>query len=142
LSTALRSGVIGTIKRAGWAPLLVLVFWATAAKVFQAYLKWPWLDMPTHFFGGAAAAYFVSTLVLNLRPVVGAVHMAIRLALSFGAVATAAVCWEFAEYASDRLQGTHLNLGVEDTLHDLLMGLLGGLAFVIGNWAGAKGKFS
>jgi hypothetical protein len=43
-----------------------------------------------------------------------------------------AVFWEFAEYASDRLQGTHLNLGVEDTLHDLLMGMLGGLAFVVG----------
>jgi hypothetical protein len=86
-----------------------------------------------------AFAYFVSSLEANLQSVVGPVHMAVRLALAFGAVATMAVCWEFAEYASDRLQGTHLNLGVEDTLHDLLMGMLGGLAFVVGAAVSSRG---
>jgi hypothetical protein len=51
LTTSLRHGV--------WAPGLVLAFWAVAAKGFDAYIKYPNLDIPTHLFGGLASAYFL-----------------------------------------------------------------------------------
>lgn len=31
-----------------------------ATKGFEAYLHLPWLDIPMHFFGGVAIAYFLA----------------------------------------------------------------------------------
>ena len=119
--------LIESLRQGFWAPGLVLVFWALAAKGFAAYLRWPWLDMPTHFFGGIAAAYFIDVCVLNAGRLLGPLHRVFRVLLAFGLVAVCAVLWEFAEYGSDTFLGSHLNLGVEDTLHDLAFGLAGGL---------------
>ena len=107
-------------------PALVLAFWAVAAKGFDAYLLYPWLDVPTHFSGGIAGVCCVDAFLLRLRPLTGRVHAAVRLALAFGLLACAAIGWEFLEYLSDFFLRTHLNLGVADTLSDLFFGLLGG----------------
>ena len=107
-------------------PAGVLVFWAVAAKGFDAYILYPWLDIPTHFAGGIAGVYCFDACLLALRPLLGPVHPALRLALAFGLLACAAIGWEFLEFLSDLAWGTHLNLGVTDTLSDLLFGLLGG----------------
>jgi hypothetical protein len=131
LSPQLRLWITGSLRQALWAPALVLLFWATAAKGFGAYLRYPWLDMPTHFFGGVASAYFFDVCLANLNPVLGPIHALLRLALSFSLVAVAAIVWECLEYLSDLLLGSHLNLGVTDTLSDLLFGLLGALCFVV-----------
>ena len=119
--------LVASLRRGFWAPALVLTFWAVAAKGFAAYLRWPWLDMPTHFLGGVAAAYFIDVCAVNATPFLGPLHRIFRAFLAFGLVAVCAVSWEFAEYASDMFLGSHLNLGVEDTLHDLFFGLAGGL---------------
>ncbi len=107
-------------------PTLVLAFWAVAAKGFDAYLRYPWLDVPTHFAGGIAGVYSVDAFLLRLRPWTGRVHAAVRLGLAFGLLACAAIGWEFLEFLSDYFLWTHLNLGVADTLSDLLFGLVGG----------------
>ncbi len=114
-----------TFSQAFWAPALVLVFWATAAKGFNAYILYPWLDIPTHFAGGIAGVYFLDTALVNLRRILGPIHPVLRLALAFGGLATAAIVWEFLEYLSDFALGSHLNLGVSDTLSDLFFGLFG-----------------
>jgi hypothetical protein len=116
-----------SLRQGFWAPALVLVFWALAAKGFAAYLRWPWLDMPTHFLGGVSAAYFIDVCALNAASLFGPLHRVFRVLVAFGLVAACAVFWEFAEYGSDTFLGSHLNLGVEDTLHDLAFGLTGGL---------------
>jgi hypothetical protein len=51
--------------------------------------------------------------------------------LSLGLTAVTAVVWEFLEFLSDVTFGTHMNLGVSDTLSDLLFGLLGALVVVV-----------
>ena len=125
-----RACLEGTLRRAFWAPALVLLFWAVAAKGFDAYVLHPWLDMPTHFAGGVAIAYFVDTAVSQLERVLGPIHRVFRLTLSFAVTGIAAIWWEFLEFVSDVTLGTKMNLGVTDTLSDLLFGLLGGSGFV------------
>lgn len=107
------------------------MFWATAAKGFNAYILYPWLDIPTHFAGGIAGVYFLDTALVNLRGMLGPIHPALRLLLSFGLLATAAIGWEFLEYLSDFALGSHLNLGVTDTLSDLFFGLVGAALGVV-----------
>ncbi len=120
-----------THQQAGWAPWLVFIFYVVAAKGFNAYVHHPWLDMPTHFCGGAAIAYFVLTAFTNVQAVIGNIPQVIRLLLALGLTAFVAVVWEFLEYSSDILLGTKMNLGVADTLSDLFFGLLGAAVVVM-----------
>ena len=128
-STAIRG-----LRRTWWALAVVLVFWATAAKCFHAYIHHPWLDMPTHFAGGMAISYFFSAAIEEAAEFLGQTPLPIRLISSVGLTALAAVVWEFLEFLSDRFLQSHLNLGVTDTLSDLFFGVTGGVvtAAVIG----------
>jgi hypothetical protein len=123
-----------TLRRAAWAPLLVLGLHLFAALALGLYRIWPPTDIPMHFLGGIAIAFFFAhayraaeELDLLGRPaaVLGEVTV-------FALVGSATVFWEFAEFLFDRYVGTHLQDGVDDTLGDMLMGLLGGLAFLAG----------
>jgi hypothetical protein len=47
------------------------------------------------------------------------------------------VFWEFAEYVYDRAFGTRHQLSLDDTLLDMLLGIIGGGVFLIGSaWTG------
>jgi di/tricarboxylate transporter len=46
-----------------------------------------------------------------------------------GLTCAATVFWEFAEFLSDRYLGTHAQGALDDTLSDMLFGILGGTAF-------------
>ena len=118
---------VRSVREAGWAPATVVVFYAVAAKGFDAYLKWPDLDMPTHFFGGFAITCFFSTATRNWQVSIGTIPKVARLTMAVGLTAMAAAGWEFLEFCSDRLLGTLMNLGVTDTLSDLFFGILGAL---------------
>ena len=61
---------------------LTTVCWAVAARGFDAYVAYPWLDVPTHFAGGIAGVCCLDAWLLALRPWTGPVHRAIRLALA------------------------------------------------------------
>lgn len=119
-----------TFQQAAWAPLVVFVFYAVAAKGFNAYILYPWLDMPTHFCGGVAITYFYSVAIAHSQLRIGAIPKLIQLMLSLGLTAITAVAWEFLEFSSDIILGTKMNLGVSDTLSDLFFGLLGGIVMV------------
>lgn len=116
-----------TFQQAAWAPLIVFVFYAVAAKGFNAYILYPWLDMPTHFCGGMAITYFYSAAIAHSQAKIGRIPNLIQSLLSLGLTAITTIVWEFLEYASDVTLGTRMNLGVADTLSDLFFGLLGGL---------------
>ncbi len=127
----MRSWLKRTFQEAAWAPLAVFCFYAVAAKGFNAYILYPWLDMPTHFVGGIAITYFFLVGTAHAQEVVGSIPCSIQLVLSLGLTAVTAVVWEFLEFLSDVTFGTHMNLGVSDTLSDLLFGLLGALVVVL-----------
>ncbi len=129
----MRNWIMRTLLQAAWAPLIVFTFYAIAAKGYNAYIMAPWLDMPTHFFGGMAMTYFYTVVIKNSQSLVGLIPRLIQMFLSIGLIAITAILWEFLEYASDFAINTKMNLGVSDTLSDLFFGLFGGVIFVTAN---------
>ena len=124
------------VLRAAWAPCLVFLLHVFISRVLNAYLLFPPLDIPMHFFGGVAMAYFLAACVRALgvsseSPALGRVVPAL---LVFSLTCTASVFWEFAEFFSDLLLGTHAQLGLEDTLLDMALGSAGGTLFVAWAW--------
>ncbi len=119
-----------------WAPLAVFVAHVTLSLTFNAYERLPEVDIPVHFVGGIAIAFFFyRTLgILSEYDIVNRVDGLVRAVLLVALTATAAVLWEFAEYASDHVIGTHTQEGLEDTLLDMLLGLLGGFTMVSFLW--------
>ncbi len=118
-----------TVRETWWAVLGVLTFWAVAAKVFHAYVLYPWLDRPTHFAGGCAVAFLCRRGVVNAAHAIGSTPLLVQSVLAIGVAAVAAIIWEFLEYLSDLYLKTRLVLGETDTLSDLFFGLLGATAY-------------
>ena len=133
LSQKFLSAATGILRRYSWFPVSVFLVHEICAHGLDAYRRWPAIDIPLHFLGGMAIAYFAA----------GALHVAgehrllhppdprLRIVLLFGLVTTVAIFWEFAEWIADHTLGTQCQLSLGDTLLDLLMGMLGGLAYLL-----------
>jgi hypothetical protein len=124
---------------AGWAPIAVFGAHLIASQAHfprikdgNAYAEWPWIDVPMHFFGGVAIAYFAwrSLREAAAARVIAATDRLITAMLVFGFTCAAAVFWEFAEFIADRWFGAHVQTGLEDTLGDMCFGICGGLVFI------------
>jgi hypothetical protein len=122
-------------------PVAVLLLHALLSLGFDAYDRFPWLDTPMHVLGGAAVAAAIDRVlaalqrhgwIRTLEPVVAA-------ALVLGASCMAAFTWECAEFFSDRYVGTHSQVGVADTLVDMMLGLAGAAAFLAGRGLLSRG---
>jgi hypothetical protein len=124
------------ILRASWAPWLVFLLHVFASRALHAYLLFPPLDIPMHFFGGVAIAYFFAACAraLGITSVAPAPARIAPALLVFSLTCSASVFWEFAEFFSDRLFGTHAQLSLEDTLLDMALGTAGGALFVAWAW--------
>jgi hypothetical protein len=127
-----------TLRDAGWAPAAVFVLHLVAARVFNAYRRFPDLDIPMHLLGGIAIAFFFHKTFLNASrlQLLPPYHRLNHIALAFGFTCAAAVFWEFAEFLSDRYLGTNAQGDdLRDTLFDMLLGISGGslcLAIILG----------
>jgi hypothetical protein len=119
-----------TLREGGWAPLSVFVIYRVA-KGFGAYLAYPPLDIPTHFMGGVAIAYFYLSAIANAQKLVGNIPVPIQILFAFTCTGTTTVLWEFFEYVSDFFFHTNMILGLEDTLKDMFLGLLGGMILLL-----------
>jgi hypothetical protein len=119
------------LRGAAWAPLSVLGAHAVASLGFDAYRRFPPLDLPMHFLGGAAIAFFFDRLgrAARSRGLLGAPAPIVRAVLLMSLATSAAVFWEFAEFFSDRFLGTRAQLGLEDTLLDMFLGFAGGAGY-------------
>jgi hypothetical protein len=96
---------------------------------FNFYDLYPWIDIPMHFLGGFSVAYMI---VLFLRfwkeeKLITINSKIIFILIIVCAVSFIAVLWEFWEYLMDLIFKTNFILSLEDTLSDLVMGILGGL---------------
>jgi hypothetical protein len=69
----MKTCLLHTFRDAAWAPITVIIFYAIAARGFDAYLRYPWLVMPTHFFGGVAITYFFLAASRHAQPVLGVI---------------------------------------------------------------------
>ena len=122
-----------SIRSAAWAPVAVFVLHLVFSRVLGWYLTVPGLDMPMHFLGGVAIAYFFARSIRleSASPVLGALTTLGRCVLTIALVGLATVVWELAEWTTDSLELTRAQVGLDDTVLDMLLGLLGGVAFLL-----------
>lgn len=122
------------LTRALWPPALVFGVHLVLSRGLHAYDELPSRDLAMHLVGGGAiACCFARTLdALQRHGTVAALDPKLRLVLIFASTCSAAVFWEFAEFLSDRFLGTSSQLGLEDTLADMLLGIVGGVVFLLG----------
>ena len=115
--------------RGGWLPMLVLLIHSVGVRCFDAYDRWPAFDLPMHFGGGIAIAFFFlrSADVFTARRLISPLDSAVLAVLVFALTAAAAVHWEFMEWFVDARFGAGMQMGLNDTLVDMLLGVVGGL---------------
>lgn len=123
--------IVQTLREAAWAPLLVLCPVVLAEGIFDAYTRFPWVDIPTHFLGGIAVTYFFWCASANAQSVAGQFAKVSHTVLSLGGSAAMIILWEFFEFLSDRLLHAHMQHGLRDTSSDIFFGLAGGVAYLV-----------
>jgi hypothetical protein len=117
-----------SLRESAWAPLCVMVFYLSGLAV-HLYDLYPVLDIPSHFMGGMAITYFYRSAIRNSRQLLGETPHLIQALLAFALTGTTTILWEFYEFITDFFLGTHKIRGLEDTLTDLFVGLMGALVF-------------
>jgi hypothetical protein len=122
----LANWMLATLRESAWAPLSVLIFYLVGRSL-GLYNLFPPLDMPSHFIGGVAITYFYRSAIRNSQGIVGLIPSSIQTLLAFTSTGTTIILWEFYENVFDFFFGTHMVRGLEDTILDMLLGLLGAL---------------
>ncbi len=91
------------------------------------YNKIEMADIPMHFVGGAAVGFSFSLMlkIAEARKFLREIHNALSFLFVLSLVALTAVIWEFAEYIVSMMTGLILQNGFDDTMADLLFGLIG-----------------
>jgi hypothetical protein len=118
--------IITTLREAAWAPLSVVLFYGLGLALGW-YDLYPALDIPSHLMGGMAITYFYRSAIQNSQKYIGEIPNPIQILFAFTATGTTAILWEFYENLSDYLLQTRHVFGLNDTLKDLALGLLGAL---------------
>lgn len=121
-----------TLRQAAWAPLTVFIFHLIATKIFNAYHYFPNLDIPMHFIGGFVIAYFFhhASILASEYKLLPSFHKLNHIILVFALTCTTTIFWEFSEFLADRFLGIYTQLGLEDTLFDMLLGIVGGVTWL------------
>lgn len=133
LSKSFFSWIILTLRQAAWAPFTVFTLHLIASKVFNAYYYFPNLDIPMHFLGGLVIAYFFhhALILASEYKLLHSFHKLTHLILVFALTCTTTVFWEFSEFLADHFLGAYTQLGLEDTLFDMFLGIIGGMTWLI-----------
>ena len=123
--------IVRTLREAAWAPLLVVCWVVLVERLFDLFMRFPWIDIPTHFLGGVAVAYFFWRACANAqsaaRPFANVGHAVVSLA----GTATLSILWELFEFLGDHLLGAHMQHGLADTWSDIFFSLAGGVAYLV-----------
>lgn len=124
--------VVAAVRRFGWAPIAVFVAHVVMSRVFGVYEDLPGADIPMHLLGGVAIAHFFlgATTLPQATPILGATSRPGRTILAMALVCTSAVIWEFLEWTGDALQVTNAQGGLDDTMLDQLLGIMGGAVYL------------
>ena len=119
-----------TLREAAWAPLSIITFYAIGLAL-HLYDLFPPLDLPSHLLGGVAITYFFRSAIKNSQRIVGDIPITIQIIFAFTCTGTTIIFWEFYENLLDLFFGTHMVRGLEDTIIDMFLGLLGTLVFTL-----------
>ena len=118
------------LLRAGWAPLAVLIF-------HQWLLRSPYrqqLDFVMHYSGGVAIAFFLWHTLDCFAHRFGQLTPFARYLFTFALACTVGLFWEFAEFFSDLVYGTHIQYNVRETMRDLIADATGALTTLTLTW--------
>ena len=128
----MRHWLLSALYQAGWAPAALFLFHAYASRLLRLNESHPATDIAMHALGGLAIAFFFwrTASLAGAAGVIGAINRTGLSVMVFGLTCAAAVFWEFGEYLSDRYLGTRAQLGLDDTLGDMLVGIVGGVALL------------
>lgn len=123
---------ITSLRRAAWGPVLVFSIHVVVILAFDVYSRYPDFDIPMHFAGGVAIAYFFGACYRSADKfgLLGQPSNVVFPPMILGLTSLAAVVWELAEFAVEQQFGIRTQPGLADTLLDLLMGLLGGVVWI------------
>ena len=119
-----------TLREAAWAPLSIIAFYAIGLAL-HLYDLFPPLDLPSHLLGGVAITYFFRSAIKNSQSLVGDIPIPIQIVFAFACTGTTIIFWEFYENLLDLFFGTHMVRGLEDTIMDMFLGLLGALVLTV-----------
>lgn len=122
--------IIMILREAAWAPLAVFGFYLFGLAI-DLYNRFPFMDIPTHFMGGAAITYFFRSAIRNLKLFFGELPPPIQIVFAFTCTGTTIILWEFYENAFDYLFGTSMVRGLEDTVMDMFIGMMGALVLTL-----------
>ena len=129
---ALLNWIENSLREAAWAPLLVLGI-HIMAHVLNIYDRFPNLDLPMHFFGGLGMAFLLHRASINAyrsgltRPYQPGRHRLFVFTSTF----TVALAWEFSEFVTGWYSAGKTREGMNDTIGDLVLGIIGCLFFLI-----------
>ncbi len=131
---------VQAVRQGGLPAIAVFAFHVVATRGFHAYEHFPSLDIPMHFLGGVAIAYFFhrASIAASERGIIGPFHRVTHAVLVVSLTCTATVLWEFAEYIADRFFGAGSQLSLEDTLGDMFLGICGGITCLGVSWLAGK----
>jgi hypothetical protein len=117
-------------------PVVGYVFLAATLDLVRAYRYWPNLDVPMHYVGAVVLAYVIHRGVRHAgrRGHAVPMHGWLHGLFVFALVCTTSMFWEIGEFASDRLLGTHAQLGLVDTMSDMMLDAIGAATFLLVLW--------
>ncbi len=120
-------------SRAAWAPILVFGVHVVLAKAFDVYTHFPNIDIPMHFFGGVAITHFLlrSAIVAVDVGLLGSPNRAAVALLAFLAASTTTIFWEFSEWIFDHSFQRQFQAGLDDTMFDMFLGMLGSIVYLV-----------
>jgi len=118
--------ILITLREAAWAPLGIVSFYVIGLAL-HLYDLFPPLDIPSHLLGGVAITYFYRSAIKNSQGIVGGIPLPIQILLAFTCTATTTILWEFYETLMVLFFGFHIARGLEDTIMDMFLGLMGAL---------------
>jgi hypothetical protein len=119
-------------------PAIILLLHIFAMK-FYFYSSIPHLDIPMHFMGGMAMATSAILLINYVEKIkiITIKNNFVRAIILVTFVSAIACYWEIYEFIFDTFWGSSLQMGVFDTMKDLLIGITGSI-IVITSWSFGK----
>ncbi len=124
----LRRTLLGRLFiEAGWSPVLVFLF-HLILSFFHVYEAWAPTDIVLHIVGGISIALCFHNALTIFKERYDAIDftMPVHYLLTFSLTGSATVFWEFGEFLADRILNTQVQRGLEDTLLDMALGIVGG----------------
>ena len=122
--------ILVTLREAAWAPLSIIVFYviALALHLFDLFPRWIFQAI---FWVAWRSRIFSRSAIKNSQSIVGNIPLLVQIIFAFTCTGTTIIFWEFYENLLDLFFGTHMVRGLEDTIVDMFLGLLGALVFTL-----------